>query len=117
MALCRMTPLVNRALLLSFDENRRGLASAAGWATAATVLIVAPWLWQPGYLFGTDFPGPRRFGWAFATTSNIPVEAALNLVSRLISAEVTGKLLYLTVIFVAAFAAYQAVPATGFIPR
>jgi hypothetical protein len=105
------------APLLTFNESHRGLAVAATWAGATTVLITAPWLSQPGYLFGTDFPGPRRFASSFSTTSNIPVEAALAFVSRLVTAQVTGKLLYMAIIFVATFAAYQALPVAGFVPR
>ena len=90
MALSHRALATNLARFLNFNESRRGLTLAAAWAAAASVLVAAPWLWQPGYLFGTDFPGPRRFGWTFSTTSNVPVEAALAAASE-VPARIAGR--------------------------
>jgi hypothetical protein len=90
---------------------------AAGWAVAITVLIAGPWLVQPGFMFGTDFPGPERFDWPSSISSSVPVQAALFVVSWVISAQAAGKLLYLAVVFLAALTAYRALPLGGFIAR
>ena len=86
------------------------------WAAFLTLVVAGPWL-QPGYLFGTDWLGPRRFDWPNALSASVPLQAALALFSRVIGAEATGKLFVLAILFVAAFAAYAAVPADGFFPR
>jgi len=80
-------------------------------------VVAAPWIWPPGYIFGTDWPGPRRFDWPSALSSSAPLEAVFAIVSRLISAQLTGQLFILGVLFGAAFTAFQAVPAHGFVPR
>jgi len=87
-----------------------------GWAAFLTFLIAGPWL-APGYIFGTDWPGPRRFDFPQDLSSSALLQAALAIVSRLLSSEVTGKVLILTLLFVAALTAYRAVPSGGFIPR
>jgi hypothetical protein len=86
------------------------------WAAFITLLVASPWL-ASGYLFGTDWPGPRRFDFPVEASSSAPLQIALALVSRLVSSEATGKLLVFSLLFAAAFTAYRAVPAGGFIAR
>lgn len=96
----------------------RSLASNAlpfGWAAFLTLLIAGPWL-AGGYIFGTDWPGPRRFDFPHDLSSSALLQVTLAVVSRLLSGEVTGKVLILTFLFVAASTAYRAVPNGGFIP-
>jgi hypothetical protein len=80
------------------------------------LVIASPWL-QGGYLFGTDWPGPRRFDWPTALSSSAPLQAILAATSRVLSAELTGKLFVVAILFVAGQMAYRAVPADGFVPR
>ncbi len=87
-----------------------------GWAAFLTFLIAGPWL-APGYIFGTDWPGPRRFDFPQDLSSSALLQASLAILSRLLSGEVTGKVFILTLLFVAASTAYRAVPNGGFIPR
>src|SRR5207245_10541354 len=70
-----------------------------------------------GYIFGTDWPGPRRFDWPSALSASAPLEATFALLSALISARATGELFVLTLVFVTALLAFRAVPAQGFVPR
>ena len=86
------------------------------WAGAVALLIAAPWL-APGYLFGTDWPGPRFIRWPTQLSSEAPFEALLAVVSAVLSAEITAKILVLGSLFVAALAAYTALPYGDFVPR
>jgi hypothetical protein len=86
------------------------------WAGAVTLLIAAPWL-APGYLFGTDWPGPRFIRWPTQLSSSAPLEAILAAISTVLSAEITAKILVLGSLFVAALAAYTALPYGDFVPR
>ncbi|HKW71133.1 MAG TPA: hypothetical protein VJP81_11165 [Candidatus Dormibacteraeota bacterium] len=89
------------------------------WAAFLALLVTLPWL-QPGYIFGTDWPGPRRFDLPHDLTSTALLQVALAVVSRVLPAEVTGKLLVVSILFVAALTAYEAAPTTlkiGFVPR
>lgn len=104
--------MINASLI---DSGRSRLWGGA-WAVCLTALIGGPWL-AGGYLFGTDWAGTRRFDFPTALSSSAPVSAVLALVSRLISGEATGKVLFFSVLFAAAFAAYEAAPVTGFVPR
>jgi len=106
-------------------NSRRGVPSSARFSVAGrplflglavTALIAGPWL-SPGYIFGTDWPGPARFGWPSDFSSAAPALAALALVSKVVSAQITGKLLILAILFGGTILAYQAVPAGGFVAR
>jgi hypothetical protein len=95
------------------------LASSAlpiGWAAFLTSLIAGPWL-ASGYIFGTDWPGPRRFDFPQDLSSSALLQLVLATVSRLLSGEATGKLFIFGFLFVAALTAYRAVPTGGFVPR
>jgi len=86
------------------------------WAGAITAAVALPWL-APGYLFGTDWAGPRFIRWPTQLSSSAPFEAALSAVSAVVSAEIAAKILVLTVVFVAALGAYLALPRGEFVPR
>jgi hypothetical protein len=95
---------------------RLDFAAAVVWSVFLTALVVGPWL-APGYLFGTDWPGPRRFDFPNYPYNWAPVEAALALVSRISSPETAGKLFVVAVLLVGALTAFRAAPAAGFVPR
>lgn len=86
------------------------------WAGFLTLLIAGPWF-SSGYLFGTDWPGPRRFDFPATPSSSAPLEFALALGSGLTSGEVTGKVFVIGLLFLAALTAYRAVPAGAFVAR
>jgi hypothetical protein len=98
------------------DLRRSGSAQAILWAGFLTALVAGPWL-LPGYLFGTDWPGPRRLDLPTAVESSALVRAALAAISWLIGSEATGKLLVLGALFTGAALAYRAVQLGGFVPR
>jgi hypothetical protein len=80
------------------------------------LLIAGPWL-SGGYIFGSDWPGPRRFDFPTEVSSSAPLQAVIAVISRILSGEVTGKLLVFSLLFVTALTAYQAIPIQGFVPR
>lgn len=86
------------------------------WAAFLTLVVAGPWL-LPGYLFGTDWPGPRHFLLPTSTDNSALLRAGLAVVGWAIGGEATGKLLVLGSLFAAAALAYRALPAGGFIPR
>src|SRR5438445_7749740 len=69
------------------------------WAAFLTLLIAGPWL-LPGYLFGTDWPGPRQILFPTEVSSSAPLQAALAMVSLAIGGEATGKLLVVALLFI-----------------
>jgi hypothetical protein len=79
-------------------------------------LVAAPWV-VPGFLFGTDWPGPRRLDWPVELWSAAPVQVLLAMTSLALSAEIASKLLVIGFLFIAALTAYRAVPAGDFVPR
>ena len=86
------------------------------WAAFLTLSIASPWL-SHGYLFGTDWPGPRNLPFPSELSSSAPFELLLALISKAIGGEAAGKLLLLAILFGAAFTSYSAAPATSFIPK
>ena len=101
-------------------DRRHGLSprsfEAAGLGAVVTLLIAAPWL-RPGYLFGTDWPGPRRFDWPAQVSSAAAAEISLAALSSLIGGEATGKVLVVAILFAAGALAYRAIPADSFAAR
>jgi len=79
-------------------------------------LVAVPWL-LPGFIFGTDWPGPRRIDWPAELSSGAPVQALLAATSAAFSAELATKLLVVTFLFIAALSAYRALPVGDFVPR
>jgi hypothetical protein len=94
------------------------LAEFAGmlWSAGLTLVIVAPWL-LPGFLFGTDWPGPRHFSFPTTVSNDAPLLALLDIAAHIVNAEIAGKLLIVGILLLAALGAYRAVPLDGFLPR
>jgi hypothetical protein len=86
------------------------------WAGFLTLLVAGPWL-LPGYLFGTDWPGPRHFDIPVSLDSLAPLEAATAAIGWAIGGETTGKLMIVGSLYAASAVAYAAIPAGGFVPR
>lgn len=86
------------------------------WVSFLTLLVVGPWL-SPGYIFGTDFAGPRHFAFPSFPTSFAALQAALSLAAAALPADVVGKLLIISIFLVAGLGAYYAVPAGPFMAR
>ena len=86
------------------------------WAAGLALLVGGPWL-LPGYIFGTDWPGPRHLLFPDQVWSGAGWQLALAVVSAVLGAAVTTKLLILGSLFVAALSAYKALPIGGFIAR
>jgi hypothetical protein len=117
-----------RAAALSLSRNSKGvIAGQTGegtaikaipflWAGGLTALVAVPWI-VPGFLFGTDWPGPRRIDWPAELWSAAPVQAFLAVISAALSAEIASKLLVVGFLFVGALTAYRAMPAGDFVPR
>jgi hypothetical protein len=97
-------------------ETRFAGAYPVLWAAFLTVLVSGPWL-KAGYLFGTDWPGPRRFDWPTDLSSAAPLQALLAVASGLASGEATGKLLIVVIFFVSALTSYVGVPSANFFAR
>src|SRR6266571_6881441 len=85
-------------------------------AIVLALLIEGPWLW-PGYLFGTDWPAPRRFDLPAELSNSAPLQVALAGVSWAFGSETTGKILVFAILIGGALAAYCAVPTAGFVGR
>lgn len=85
-------------------------------AAFLTLVVAGPWL-AGGYLFGSDWPGPRHFDFSTGISSSYALQAALAAASLLIGGEATGKVFILGTLFVAALTAYAAVPVEGFVAR
>ena len=97
-------------------DRRLSVALPILWAAFLTLLIAGRWL-DGGYLFGTDWPGPRRFDFPQTVSSSAPFQALLAGVSRILSGELTGKLFVVALLFVAALTAYRAMPIDAFVPK
>jgi hypothetical protein len=81
-----------------------------------TLVIVAPWL-LPGFLFGTDWPGPRHFSFPTTLSNDAPPLALLAIAAEVVTAQIVGKVLIVGILLLAALGAYRAVPLDGFVPR
>src|SRR6266851_3777770 len=100
--------------IVGFDSVNSDQVLPLLWAGLLTVLIAGPWL-APGYLFGTDWPGPRRFDYPTGLPNWAPISALLAVASSLVSSEVAAKLFILAFLFAAGLFAYRAVPVGGFV--
>ncbi len=110
--------LKRRSLYGSVSGLARPNRDWAGLAVGAAItgLVAGPWL-EPGYLFGTDWPGPRHFDFPTTVTSATPVQELLAVAAIVLTGELAGKLLILASIFAAAVFAYLAVPLAGLVPK
>ena len=116
MALSQAARALNSSRAPGLTWKLRDRSSGAVWAAFLTVVIASPWV-QVGYIFGTDWPGPRRFDWPTAVSSLAPIQVILDSLSRIMSAQLTGKLFVFALLFIAAFLAFRAVPTDGFVPK
>ena len=107
-------PISRRLVGFDIAKSDRGLLVL--WAAFLTAVVAGPWL-LPGYLFGTDWPGPRRLDFPTSLYSAAPLQAALAAISMEVGSEATGKLLVLGSLLAAAALSYRAVPLGGFVPR
>src|SRR4029077_18212289 len=94
----------------------RLLGAPYWWALFLTLLVAGPWV-LPGYVFGTDWPGPRYFSVPTDFSSATPVDGMLVAVSAVVSAEIATKLVILVALFAAALGAFWALPVGDFVPR
>lgn len=95
-------------------QSRRWVAFAV--AILLSLLVAAPWL-LPGYLFGTDWPGPTRFLLPSQISSSVLLQVALSAAAWAVGAETTGKILVLAILAGASMAAYRSIPTPGFVGR
>src|SRR5712692_4504503 len=102
--------------MVAFDSVNSDDVLPLVWASLLTVLVAGPWL-APGYVFGTDWPGPRRFDYPIGVPSWAPISALLAVASSLFGGEVAAKLFIFAFIFAAGLFAYRAVPVGGFVAR
>ena len=86
------------------------------WVIFLTLVVVGPWL-SSGYIFGTDFAGPRHYAFPNFPTSYAALQAALALAAAVLPADVVGKGLIASVFLTAGLGAYFAVPGGPFIAR
>lgn len=91
-------------------------ALALVWSAFLTLVVAGPWL-LPGYLFGTDWPGPMRFPMPAVLESSALLRVGLSALAWVVGGEATGKVLVLGVLFAAGALAYTALPKGDFIPR
>ena len=96
--------------------NRLRPVAPGLWVSFLTLLVVGPWL-SPGYIFGTDFAGPRHFAFPSFPTSFAALQAALSLAAAALPPDLVGKLLIISAFLVAGLGAYYAVPAGPFMAR
>src|SRR5437899_11502227 len=93
----------------ALEATTHNTGTALLWPGFLTLLIAGPWL-LPGYIFGTDWPGPRRFDFPTSVASSAPLSAGLAAVSWVIGGEVTGKLFVLSILFAAGALTYRSLP-------
>jgi hypothetical protein len=86
------------------------------WAVGLALVVGGPWL-LPGYIFGTDWPGPRHLPFPDQVWSGAVFQLARAATSAVLSAEVATKILVLGSLFLAAFFSYRALPVGGFTVR
>jgi len=72
-----------------------------------TALIVLPWL-LPGYIFATDFAGPRHFAFPDSPASYAGLQASLAAIALIAPSELVGKLLIVAILLTASVGAFLA---------
>ena len=96
--------------------NRWRTLAPVVWVSFLTLLVVGPWL-SSGYIFGTDFAGPRHYAFPNFPTSFAALQAALALAAAALPADVVGKVLIVSIFLTAGLGAFFAVPVGPFIGR
>jgi hypothetical protein len=86
------------------------------WAISLVILVAGPWL-APGYIFGTDFSGPRHYSFPTGSSSYDGLQLVLALGSSVLPGDVVGKAFVVSILLGAALSSFLAVPTTGFTPR
>lgn len=86
------------------------------WIGLVTLLIAAPWM-VPGYIFATDFPGPRHFAFPSSAVSDAGLHLVLALAGLALNGELVGKAFIVLLLFFIGMVAYCAVPTGGFVAR
>jgi hypothetical protein len=71
----------------------------------------------PGYIFGTDFAGPRHYPFPSSLTSDAGLQFVLAVAGLALPADLVGKALIVGVLGTAGITAYHALPIGGFAPR
>src|SRR5260370_31985282 len=80
------------------------------------MLVVGPLL-SSGFIFGTDFAGPRHYAFPNFPTSFAALQAALALAAAALPADVAGKVLIVSIFLTAGLGAFFARPFGPFIGR
>ena len=96
--------------------NQRQPLEPILWVGFLTLLIAGPWF-QPGFIFGTDFSGPRHYAFPDGPASYAALQIALGVAAMALPADIVGKLLIVLILGGAGFTSYQAVPSGDFLPR
>jgi len=78
-------------------------------------LVGGPWL-TPGYVFGTDWPGPKTIPIPSELSSSAALQLALSIASSAVGGALTGKVFILGSLFVAGLFAYRSQSQLGFVP-
>src|SRR5437879_5601246 len=100
----------------AWQPNQPSRAVALLWCAFLALLVTAPWL-APGYIFGTDWPGPRRLAFPNGLDSSDLLQLAFAVTGKVLSAEIAAKLVIFIILLLAAFTAYEALPLNGLAPR
>jgi len=109
-------PSAAHRLISTSPALRQRLAFGVAWSAFLTLLVAGPWLWR-GYLFGTDWPGPRHVFMPTELSSSAPLQAILALGSDLLGGEIVGKVFVLAILFGAGILAYLAIPTKSLVAR
>src|SRR5437016_5775597 len=71
------------------DRSALSRIVALAWVGFLTILVVGPWL-RPGYIFGTDFAGPRFYRFPTAAASYAGLQFVLAVVALVVPGDVVG---------------------------
>src|SRR5437879_1538628 len=96
--------------------NRFQALAPAFWVSLITLAVVGPWL-SSGYVFGTDFAGPRHYPFPNFPTSYAAFQAALALAAVALPTDIVGKVLIVSILMASGLGAYYAVPAGPSVAR
>src|SRR5438093_3432640 len=93
-----------------------GRVAGLGWAAFLTFLAIGPWL-LPGFIFATDFAGPRIYHFPNAFASYAGIQTVTAFLGLVIPADIVGKILISGLLVAEGVSAFLAVPVPGFVPR